>query len=90
VVLLPVPADGVARGEQRQEVRVQFLSRDCDQPARAGKAGLPFHVHLAVGSLVVLRGECRKEVVGNRLVPGFVFGEAADALRGGHVIAFHW
>src|SRR5258708_29796 len=86
MVLLPVPANRIGRGEYGKEVLVQFLSRGGGEPAQARKVPFPFQVHQPVGSLVVLGGECFKEMVTNRLIA--VFDEAAHALPRSHVIAF--
>jgi hypothetical protein len=90
VVLLPVPANAVGRGEDGNKVRVQLLNRGGDQPAQAGEVPFPFQVHQPVSSLVVRWREYLKEMVSYCLVAVLFFGEAAHALANWHFVAFPW
>jgi hypothetical protein len=47
-------------------------------------------VHVSVGSLAVVGREHIEEVIANRLVGGLVFGEAAQATRIDHLVAFQF
>jgi hypothetical protein len=63
--------------EDREEMRVKFPGRCGDQPARARQVRHDFQMRQAVVTAAVLRGEHFKEMIGNRLIPGF--GEATRA-----------
>jgi hypothetical protein len=79
----------IVRHEHREEVGFQSLSATTG-PTHAKEIRLPLQVHQPVGRLAVVGGEHLKEVIANRLVYAFSFGEAASAVLDSHAVAFRF